>query len=710
MSDSDDSSLDISFTLDSSEDEDPERDTSTFFAGTVKVSITVGRTTISVVEGDISNQQVDVILNSTSKKLDLNAGKASKALLTVAGNSLQTECKEKYPTGIQAGEVAITGGGNLKCQHVFHTSLLKWSDTNSKQVHKSFIENSLIEMDSRGLTSMAIPGLTTGYLRFPKRAAAKSKCIYIQDYLEHHTDTSITDIRFVIHSSDQRTLNAFVAEVKRWRSFINQSVHCRDVFSTQIGNTNVKVKIDKIQDQDVDVIVNSVNSQLKLDKGSLSHTLVSVGGNSLQTECTNKYPNGLQVGQVAVTSGGNLKCKQVYHSCIGDFKNQDKSESKKSIQEMVKTCLDTAHTNNMTSIAFPCLGTRYRHYPAKLSAQAMFDGIRDFTADNVSSSVSSVIIVVYGSNCEKIAKVFEAEGSSDATGGQSTVRGTKEFCSKMYQTELSPPKSWTHYSSVKSVKQWKSSKPEDGKYFKLIEIQPTDNVYQAIESLVHDTWESGKVGHGRDAAGLGSHKTLAVKKIERLENIDLWESYGHLRSQLFHKASDIDIFDPLENLPNSKGPIKTSENIQSVLENEIYPEVNEVYLFHGTKADKFDAVMSKGLDFRMAGDKAMFGSGTYMAESSTKADQYTDPRTKRSADEKKMILARVCLGKICLLQKAMGNLKKPPCSSCQQVACEHGSGHACDSVVGDGGWIFREFIVYNQFQAYPEYVITYIRQ
>lgn len=77
------------------------------------------------------------------------------------------------------------------------------------------------------------------------------------------------------------------------------------------------------------MIVNSVNSQLKLDKGSLSHTLVSVGGNSLQTECTNKYPNGLQVGQVAVTSGGNLKCKQVYHSCIGDFKNQDKSESKK---------------------------------------------------------------------------------------------------------------------------------------------------------------------------------------------------------------------------------------------------------------------------------------------------------------------------------------------------------------------------------------------
>jgi hypothetical protein len=75
-----------------------------------------------------------------------------------------------------------------------------------------------------------------------------------------------------------------------------------------------------------------------------------------------------------------------------------------------------------------------------------------------------------------------------------------------------------------------------------------------------------------------------------------------------------------------------------------------------------------------------------------------------------MILARVCLGKICLLQKSMSTLKKPPCSSCQLAPCEHDNRYSCDSVVGDGSWIFREFVIYNQFQAYPEYVITYIRQ
>jgi len=51
-------------------------------------------------------------------------------------------------------------------------------------------------------------------------------------------------------------------------------------------------------------------------------------------------------------------------------------------------------------------------------------------------------------------------------------------------------------------------------------------------------------------------------------------------------------------------------------------EINECYLFHGTKSDFVDAIEHKGFDFRISGDSAMFGKGVYFAESSTKADQY----------------------------------------------------------------------------------------
>ena len=52
-------------------------------------------------------------------------------------------------------------------------------------------------------------------------------------------------------------------------------------------------------------------------------------------------------------------------------------------------------------------------------------------------------------------------------------------------------------------------------------------------------------------------------------------------------------------------------------------QVNEHYLFHGTKSDFVDAIINDGLDCRIASDNAMLGRGIYASESATKADQYT---------------------------------------------------------------------------------------
>ena len=51
-------------------------------------------------------------------------------------------------------------------------------------------------------------------------------------------------------------------------------------------------------------------------------------------------------------------------------------------------------------------------------------------------------------------------------------------------------------------------------------------------------------------------------------------------------------------------------------------EINEYFLFHGTKHSWLKSIEDQGLDARLS-NNAMFGSGTYFAESSTKADQYT---------------------------------------------------------------------------------------
>ena len=65
-----------------------------------------------------------------------------------------------------------------------------------------------------------------------------------------------------------------------------------------------------------DVIVNTTSTDLKLNVGGVSKGLLSVAGDALQNECNTKYPNGMAYGDIAVTSGAQLQCKEVYHTCL----------------------------------------------------------------------------------------------------------------------------------------------------------------------------------------------------------------------------------------------------------------------------------------------------------------------------------------------------------------------------------------------------------
>lgn len=66
----------------------------------------------------------------------------------------------------------------------------------------------------------------------------------------------------------------------------------------------------------VDVIINSTSSNLQLTHGAVSQSLLNAGGQSLQSECTKKYPKGVNPGEIAVTGGGKLECKNVYHGAL----------------------------------------------------------------------------------------------------------------------------------------------------------------------------------------------------------------------------------------------------------------------------------------------------------------------------------------------------------------------------------------------------------
>lgn len=76
-----------------------------------------------------------MLVNTTSNSLQLNQGAVSQSLLKMGGPGLQIECSQKYPNGIQVGEVAETSGAKLECKLVCHGALPGWNGGSSAKVY-----------------------------------------------------------------------------------------------------------------------------------------------------------------------------------------------------------------------------------------------------------------------------------------------------------------------------------------------------------------------------------------------------------------------------------------------------------------------------------------------------------------------------------------------------------------------------------------------
>ena len=69
-----------------------------------------------------------------------------------------------------------------------------------------------------------------------------------------------------------------------------------------------------------DVIVNSSSNTLNLSNGAVSSSLLKAAGAKIQEECTAKYPGGISTGDIAITRGYGLPCKEVFHITLPPWK------------------------------------------------------------------------------------------------------------------------------------------------------------------------------------------------------------------------------------------------------------------------------------------------------------------------------------------------------------------------------------------------------
>jgi len=159
-------------------------------------------TRILLRRGDITEMDVDAIVNSVNSDLILGAG-VSGAIRRVGGPEIQEECN-KIGT-IPLGHAAITTGGKLPCRWIIHGAVLPlglWADEKSV---RNAMRNCLKLAEEKKVKSLAVPAIGAGAGAFPIERCAD---VVFQETFEHlKQPTSLEAIVFVLY--DEKYLAAF---------------------------------------------------------------------------------------------------------------------------------------------------------------------------------------------------------------------------------------------------------------------------------------------------------------------------------------------------------------------------------------------------------------------------------------------------------------------------------------------------------------------
>ncbi|MCM1973917.1 MULTISPECIES: O-acetyl-ADP-ribose deacetylase [Streptomyces] len=163
-------------------------------------------TTITLVQGDITRQSVDAIVNAANSSL-LGGGGVDGAIHRRGGPAILEECRKlrasRYGKGLPTGRAVATTAGNLDARWVIHTVGPVFSDSEDRShLLASCYRESLGVADELGARTVAFPAISTGVYRWPMADAARIALETVRA-----ARTQVEEVTFVLF--DEHAYTAF---------------------------------------------------------------------------------------------------------------------------------------------------------------------------------------------------------------------------------------------------------------------------------------------------------------------------------------------------------------------------------------------------------------------------------------------------------------------------------------------------------------------
>uniref|UniRef100_A0A3Q2GZ91 Poly [ADP-ribose] polymerase n=1 Tax=Equus caballus TaxID=9796 RepID=A0A3Q2GZ91_HORSE len=427
-----------------------------------------------------------------------------------------------------------------------------------------------------------------------------------------------------------------------------------------------------------DVIVNTVPTDLQLGRGPLSQALLMKAGPMLQKELNaTKQGAEEEVGSILMTSGCDLDCKAVLHVVAPGWDNGARSLqifldefTRRSNGNLNKDGILKA--GDMQDIFGAVSNPEFGTYEMKIGAITFQIASGDITKEktdvlvnstartfNLKSGVSKAILEGAGPAVENECAVLATQPHRDfivTQGGflmckiimhvlgendvRKTVSSVLEECEQRKYTSVSLPAIGTD----NIPEQWTDMNQQP---YCVVKLQPGQSEYDTVKDKFCETCLSHE-----------------IEKIERIQNVFLWESYQVKKNHMDTKNGHTN---------------------------------NERQLFHGTDADTVPYINQHGFNRSYAGKNAtVFGKGTYFAVDASYSANDAYSRAD-SSGRKHIYVVRVLTGVYTVGHAA---IKSPPPKNPDNPT------DLFDSVTDDTRHP-KLFVVFSDHQAYPEYLITF---